>query len=127
MERRNSFGCLPATAIGTLVLFYLTWAAMHDIARESDTTLEYLVLLLIPPAFALLYHLALRHLTRRGKLAWLASTALLMLLFTAAAIQSALHPKYPADPTLAAMFLTAAVPALSLIAYHLIKLTSRTS
>lgn len=65
---RNDIGYLPAISIGTLIVFYLIWAALHDIAHasEPDYTLEYIALGLSIPAFGILYRAALLHLGRRA-------------------------------------------------------------
>ncbi|MBI1896890.1 MAG: hypothetical protein HYS04_10225 [Acidobacteria bacterium] len=122
MDERHSSddtGLLPAIAIGTLFVFYIIWAAMHDIAHgESDTTLEYAALIVSLPAFASLYRMAL-HLAPTAKLVWLGGTGLLVLLFDLAAVHAKLHPKYAADPMLSSLFLTAGVPVLGLIGCHL--------
>jgi len=117
-QSRNS-GWLPALSAGTLLVFYLSWAAGHDIAHgESDPSLEYTVLGLVIPAFAFLYRAAL-HLPARARAVWLGGTGLLVLLFDVAAIHVRLHPKYAPDPLMASAFLAAGVPALGFIAYDL--------
>jgi hypothetical protein len=122
----SDVGVLMVIAIGTLFVFYLVWAAMHDIAHgESDCTLEYAVLVISIPAFAFLYRTALLHLAPRAKAAWLGGTGLLILLFDLAALSAKLHPKYAPDRMLASLFLTAGVPVFGLISYHLVRETLR--
>jgi ABC-type amino acid transport system permease subunit len=104
MDERHSTGDIglpPAVALGTLFVFYMVWAAMHDIAHgESDATLEYAALIAGVPAFAFLYRVALLHLAPKAKSAWLVGT------------------EYAPDPMLASLFLSASVPVLGLIGYH---------
>jgi hypothetical protein len=122
----DHIGFLPAIAVGTLFVFYTIWAAMHDIAHgESDTTLECAALIVSVPAFAFLYRVALLHLAPKAKLLWLGGTGLLILLFDVAAVNAKLHPKYAPDSMLASLFLTAGVPALGLICYHVSRETFR--
>lgn len=119
-------GFLPALTVGTLFVFYLVWAAGHDIAHgEADTALEYAALIGSVPAFAWLYRTALLRLSPRAKAGWLGGTGLLLTLFNSAAIQSALHPKYAADSMLAYLLLTAGLPVLGLIGYHLVREAAR--
>ncbi|MEO8370551.1 MAG: hypothetical protein ABI806_15315 [Candidatus Solibacter sp.] len=47
-----------------------------------------------------------------GEALWFAGTGLLALLYDLAAVNAALHPKYPADPALAAGTLLAGIPLL---------------
>src|ERR1051326_3178194 len=97
MDRNAGF--LPWIALGTLAIFYLAWAAMHDIAHgESDLTLEYVVLAASVPAFGLLYRGAMVLLPGKAQRAWLAGTAVLFLLLDLAALNATLHPKYLLDP-----------------------------
>jgi hypothetical protein len=118
----DEIGYLPAIAVGTLFVFYLVWAAMHDIAHgESDSTLEYGALIMSVPVFAFLYRMALLHLGAKARRAWLTGTGLLVLLFNLGAMNAKLHPKYAPDPMLAALFLIAGVPVLGLIVYHLVR------
>lgn len=122
----DDIGLLPAIAVGTLFVFYMIWAAMHDIAHgESDTTLEYAALIVSVPAFAFLYRMALLHLAPKAKFVWLGGTGLLILLFDLGAVDAKLHPKYAPDPMLASLFLTAGVPVLGLIGYHFTRETFR--
>ena len=114
-------GLLPAIALGTLILFYLAWAAMHDIAHGDEGTLEWTCLAMIVPAFAFLSLQALRYLRSAPRLAWLVGTNLLLSLFTAGAVGSLIHPKYPKDPLLAKAFLAVGVPALALLGYRLVR------
>ena len=128
MDNRNggSVGFLPVIAVGTLFVFYIVWAAMHDIAHgESDCTLEYTALVISVPAFAFLYRMALVLLAPKAKAAWLGGTGLLILLFDVAAANVKLHPRYALDPMLASLFLMAGVPALGLISHHLVRETRR--
>ncbi|MCL4401984.1 MAG: hypothetical protein M1436_04875 [Acidobacteria bacterium] len=100
----------------------MIWAAMHDIVHgERDCTLEYAVLILCVPAFAVLYGMALRFLAPKAKLAWLGGTAVLVLLFNLAALNARLHPKYAPDAALSSLFLTAGLPVLGLICCHLVR------
>ena len=123
MDERHStgdIGLLPAVALGTLFVFYMVWAAMHDIAHgESDATLEYATLIVSVPAFAFLYRVALLHLAPKAKSVLLGGTGLLVLLCDLGAANAKLHPKYAPDPMLASLFLSASVPVLGLIGYHL--------
>jgi RsiW-degrading membrane proteinase PrsW (M82 family) len=123
MDERDSsgdVGLLPVIAFGTLFVFYMIWAAMHDIAHgESDTTAEWTVLIVSVPTFAVLYYIALSLLGPNAKFLWLAGTGLLVLLFNLGAVNAILYPKYAPDPMLASLFLAAGVPVLALIGYHL--------
>ncbi len=117
---KGDVGLLPIFGVGTLFLFYLVWAAAHDIAHgESDLTLEYFLLVLSIPAFALLYRMAFVVLAPKARTVWLGGTGLLLLLFDLGALNAKLHPKYAPDPFLASLFLMAGIPALGLIGYHL--------
>ena len=118
---RNHVGFLPAITSGTLLLFYLVWAAMHDIAHGDEGTIEWSVLAICALAFAGLYRQALSVLTSKAKVAWLIGTGLLFSLFSAAAAAAILRPKYDKDPMLAATFLTIGLPVLALIGYHLVR------
>jgi hypothetical protein len=118
---RNGMSFLAAFAFGTLILFYLVWAAMHDIAHGDEGTLEWTMLAICVPAFAWLYWQALRVLTSKAKLAWLIGTGFLFSLYSAGAISQMLEPKYVKDPMLAATFLVVGLPALGLIGYHLVR------
>jgi len=112
--------------VGTLFVFYMIWAAMHDIAHgESDTTSEYAALIVSVPAFAFLYRKALRHLTSKAKLVWLGSTGLLILLFDLAAVVAIRQPTYAPDPMLGTVFLMAGIPVLGLILYLFARETFR--
>ena len=121
IDRMDHDDWLPAIAFGTLILFYLVWAALHDIAHGDEGTVESIVLAISVPAFALLYRQALRVLTSKAKVAWLIGTGLLISLFNAGAVSSMLHPKYAKDPMLASAFLAAGLPVLGLIGYHLVR------
>ncbi|WP_321472170.1 hypothetical protein [uncultured Paludibaculum sp.] len=116
---RDHMGLLPAIAFGTLILFYFVWAAMHDIAHGDEGTLEWTVLAICVPAFIGLYWQALRSLSSKARMTWLAGTGILFGLFCTAAVASMLHPKYAKDPMLAATFLAVGLPVLGLISYHL--------
>jgi hypothetical protein len=117
----DDVGILLAIAAGTLVVFYVIWAAMHDIAHGAvDPTFEYAALALSVLAFAFLYRKALLILTPKFKVGWLTGVGLLMILFDVGALSANLRPKYPKDPILGALFLTASLPVLGLIIYHLL-------
>lgn len=119
---QEDVGFLPAVSLATLFLFYIVWAALHDIAHEGKGyTLEYAALAISIPAFVILYRQALRVLTRRARLAWLAATSLLLALYSLGALNAAFHPKYPLDPTLGSAFLAAGLPALALLACRLVR------
>lgn len=125
-RHRSDVGLLLALAAGMLFVFYLVWAAMHDIAHgERDTTLEYVALIISLPVFAFLYRVALLHLRPKARAVWLGGTGLLILLFDLAAINATFHPKYAPDPMLASLFLMGGVPVLGLIGYHLVRETFR--
>ncbi len=116
---------MPLVTVGTLAIFFLIWAAMHDISHnESDTALEWAVLLFVIPAFVLLYRAANRCLPAKPRFLWLRGTAGLLLLFNLGAVRAMLHPKYAADPTLGLLFLMAGVPALGFIGYRLTQKSS---
>jgi hypothetical protein len=122
----NDEGLLPLIAFFpllffTLILFYLVWAAMHDLAHGDEGALEWSVLAVCALAFPFLYWLVLRILTGTARLVWLIGTGVLVALFSIGAISSMLHPKYAKDPMLGATFLTAALPALGAIAYHFLR------
>jgi hypothetical protein len=126
LRKDNDIGFLPALAAGTLFVFYLVWAALHDIAQgESDSTLEFAVLIVSLPALAFLYRMALLHLTPKAKIAWLGGAGLVVLLFDLGAVRSALYPRYAADPMIGSFFLMAGVPVLGLIVYHFAREISR--
>lgn len=118
---RNDVSWLVPITLGTLILFYLVWAAMHDIAHGDQGTLEWTFLALSLPAFALLYRQALRLLPSKAKAVWLTVTGIVISLFVVGSGNSLLQPKYPKDPMLATVFLAAGLPALGLITYHLIR------
>jgi hypothetical protein len=121
LHRREPGVLLPAISVATLVVFYLVWGALHDIARgEADTTLECGALVLAVPAFAFLYRAALR-LAPRARSVWFAGAGLTVLLFDLAAANAMLNPKYPRDAELAGLFLAAGLPLLALIAFHLLR------
>ncbi len=117
---RDNVGLLPAFAFGTLFLFYIVWAAMHDIAHGDEGAIETIALAISVVAFALLYRHALRLLAFREEVAWLIGTGILLALFNAGAVSSMFHPKYPKDPMLATAFLCAGVPGFGLIVYRLV-------
>jgi hypothetical protein len=117
---RDDIGYLPAIAAGTLFVFYLVWAAMHDKANgESDSTLEYGALIISVPVFAFLYRMALLHLRPKARCAWLAGTGLLVLLFNLGSMNAKLHP-VRWDPMLASLFLIAVSCACPHV-YHLVR------
>jgi hypothetical protein len=118
---RNHMGFLPAIGVSTLVVFYLIWAAMHDIAHDGGGAPEYVALAVSPLAFAYLFRQALRVLTTRERVVWLAGAGLLISLFATAAVSALVNPKYPSDPILGAGFLAAGGPALLLIASLLVR------
>jgi len=125
-RRGDEVGLLPAITVGTLLVLYLVWGAMHDLAHgESDLTFEYAALALSVPAFAFLYRGALLRLSSKAKLAWLGGAGLVLLLLNAGAVNARLHPKYALDPMLASVFLAAGVPVLVLIGYHITRETIR--
>ncbi len=119
----DDVGYLPAIAIATLFIFYVVWGAMHDIAhaRETNLALEYVALALTVPAFAWLYKKAVPRMGPKARLAWLIGTSLLITLYSLAALNAILSPKYPKDPMLGWMFLAAGVPAFALIGYRLVR------
>lgn len=119
----NEVGFLPAIAVGTLVVFYFIWAALHDIAHANDSnlTLEYAVLALSVPGFGFLYRKAMALLDRKEKIAWLSGTGLVIALFSLGAINANLYPKYELDSLLGTLFLGAAVPVVALLAFHLVR------
>ncbi len=59
-------------ALGTLILFWLVWACLHDIAHGDEGIIGWTVLPGCVVAFAWLCRQALRHLTGPAKTAWLA-------------------------------------------------------
>jgi hypothetical protein len=106
----------------TLFVFYIVWAAMHDITHgEADLTLEYAALVISVPVFVLIYRRAVLLLPSRQKKVWLVGTALMVFLFDVAAISARLRPKYALDPLLGSVFLVAGIPLLTLIFYHLVR------
>ena len=121
-DHSDHAGFLPVIGVGTLLVFYLVWAALHDIARgERDPRFEYGVLAVSVPAFALLYRMALRLLRPQAKTAWLGGTGVLVLLFDLAALSARLRPRYPLDPMLGSLFLAVGLPLLVLISHHLVR------
>lgn len=110
----------PLFAGGATCMLYLVWAALHDISRAdgSDYTLEYALLALSVPVFALIYRKAFRILTTRGKLAWLAATAGVLLLFDLSALSARLNPKYANDVVVGTTFLAAGLPLLGYVGYR---------
>jgi len=112
---------VPIFAFFTLILFYLVWAAMHDLAHGDEGTFEWTVLAVCAAAFPLLYRQGLRILTGSARLAWLAFTGFLVTVFSLGATSSILRPKYPKDPMLGMTFLSAGVPILGTIGYHLLR------
>lgn len=121
--RNDRAGSLLAIAAGTLLIFFLVWAAMHDIAHanELNYSLEYVVLLFCPFAFGALYAMGLRVLRHGARVTWLTGTALLLALYNLGAASALLRPKYPLDPILGTAFLIAGVPLLALTGYHLLR------
>lgn len=119
----SDVGFLPAIGVGTLFVFYMVWAAMHDIAHANGSKCapEYTALAISVPAFAFLYRKALLLLTPKAKVAWLAGTGVLLVLFDLGALSAQLHPKYAKDPMLGSLFLAAGLPVLGLIGYHLVR------
>ena len=117
----DDLSVLPLIGVFTLILFYFLWAAMHDIAHGDEGTLEWTVLAICGIAFPLLYRQALRIFRRTAKMAWLIGTGLLITLFSLGAVSSLLHPKYPKDLMLGMTFLSAGVPVLGMIGYHLLR------
>lgn len=115
----SDVGYLPAISVGTLIVFALSWAAMHDIAR-GDGGLEYGVLGGSLAGLALLYRYGMRWLERKERLWWLRGTGVVVLLFNAAAVAAMARPKYTADGTIGAVWLCAGVPALVVIGYQLV-------
>ena len=118
---RHDIGWLPAIALCTLIWSFFVWAAMHDLARGDEGTLEWIVLAICAVAFPLLFRSAVRTLAPHAKVAWLIGAGLLLGLFSAGAVRALTHPKYHKDPMLASIFLLAGVPALALIGYHLVR------
>ena len=114
---------LPIFGVATLLVFYIFWAAMHDIAHgESDPTFEYSALAIGFVVLILLYAGAEVSLGSRAKALWLAGTALLVLLFVVGAVNASLraHPQYPSDPALATGVLLAGIPLLVLFTARLL-------
>jgi len=114
----SDVGYLPAISDATLVVFALSWAAMHDIAR-GDGGLEYGVLGASLAGLALLGRYGMRCLEGKERLWWLSGTGVLVLLFNAGAVAGMAQPKYTADGTIGAVWLCAGVPALVLIGNQL--------
>lgn len=116
----SDIGFLPAMTVGTLVVFYLAWAAMHDIAHaESDVSFEYMVLIACVPALTFLCRLGLQLLSRKEKVIWLGGLGVLVSLFSTAAVSAIVRPKYTADPMLGVMFLAGGLPLLGFTIFHL--------
>jgi hypothetical protein len=120
IRKAQDAGFATALSAGVLVVFYLVWAAMHDLAHGDPGTLEYSVLIVCVPVFVFLIEMAVRLLTLKAQSLWLGGIGLLLLLLNAGALYGRQHPKYPLDPKLAGLFLMAGVPVLGLIAYHLL-------
>jgi hypothetical protein len=116
MERNDAW--LAPIAAGTLILFFFVWAALHDVARGDEGSLEWTIFGLCILAFPLLYLLALKRLTPRGQLKWLIGTGVLIALFSAGAASLTLWPKSPQDPIVGLTFLTVGLPVLPVIGYH---------
>jgi hypothetical protein len=118
---KDDIGYFPAITIGTVAVFYIVFAALHDISRadEIDYTLEYSFLALCVPAFVFLYRKAMRVLGDKGRIAWLTFAASMVLLFDLAAVSSVLHPKYGNDRSVGVSFLVVALPVAGLMMYHL--------
>lgn len=107
---------LPAISLGTLMVFGVVWAALHDIAHgELDTRLEWSVLALTVPAFVLIRRAASKSLRPGEWTIWRVGTGLLVLLFDLGALSALLRPKFVADPVAGAVFLAASVPAFVLL------------
>ena len=121
MVRTEDAGLLAAFAAATLAVFFIIWAALHDIAR-GDAGIEYIALAAGAVAFGLLYRAAVRHLDRKTRLAWLLGTGLLILLFDVAAVSSRMNPKYPLDALVASWFLAVGLPALAAVVVHAARL-----
>ena len=116
----SDIGYLPAISVGTLGVFFLIWAAMHDIARShGPAPVEFALLACCPPALALLARSAMRCLRPKERLLWLGATALLLTLFHMAAIAAVLQPKYARDTAAGAGWLCAGLPALAWIGHRL--------
>lgn len=109
------FAKLTIFGVPTLAVFYVFWAAMHDIAHGHGLTLEYTALGVGLVVLLLLYCGAEVFLAAREKALWLAGTGLLVLLFDVAAVNATFHPKYPSDPAIAAGVLLAGIPLLVLL------------
>ncbi len=115
---------LRAAAILT---WALVWAALHDISRSaaSDLTLEYAVLAISVPVFALVYGLAFRMLDSRGKTAWLGVTLGVLIVFDLSAASARFRPQYPNDFAVGSAFLAASLPVLAILSYRLLRMTQR--
>lgn len=119
MDRKpDQIGWLPAAALGTLAIFLMTWAALHDVAR-GDGPLEYAVLGLCAVAFAGLERWAMAALTPPERMRWLAGVTVVLLLFATGAASAILRPRYATDSLVGWGFLAAGSPWLSWTLYRL--------
>jgi hypothetical protein len=117
----SGWGWILPVGIGTLILYFLVWAALHDIARqESGSTLEWIVLAMCVPAFALVYRVALSRLVPGERTLWLLGVTVLTALASLGAGSSLLRPKYPGDPLAATVFLAAGAPLLAVLVGRLL-------
>jgi hypothetical protein len=110
-------------AVAALFVLFLVWGALHDIshANETDYSLEYAVLILSVPALALIHREAARFLPPGVKVAWLAATLGVLVLFDMAALSARLHPKYGNDYAVGSTFLAVTLPLLVLLCYCLVR------
>jgi hypothetical protein len=116
-------GRFVGSILSTLFVFFLVFAALHDISRADQTSYiaEYAALVISGAAFAFIYRKACQVLTFKSKLVWLALTGVLILLFDLAALEARLHPKYPNDWVVGSAFLAVTLPLLGLLGYQLIR------
>ncbi len=94
-------------------------------SSETDYTLEYGVLALAVPAFALVHRWVFPALTSKGKLTWLSAAAAIILLFDLAALSAKFQPKYPNDAAVGTAFLALSLPLLGWVCYRVARAGSR--
>lgn len=114
-----------ASASGALLVFFVVWAALHDLAHGDEGTVEGIFLAISAAAFALLYRFALRSLAYRARMVWLMGVAGIAAFFNVAAVSAILRPMFPRDPLLGACVLAAGVSLCAMIGIRLFRETRR--
>lgn len=113
-------GRLIPSVIGALVLAFLVFAALHDIAwgRQESYWVEFAFLAVSLPGAVMLHRLAVRHLSPRQRPLWLLLAGGLVLLFKIAVVRACIQPLHLYDAETGLGFLIAGMPLLAAVVWR---------